>query len=161
MENFKKILIISFMILAVSWILFNPYIHYSISEFISNFSALTNDFCRNIGLNYRFSSDDILNLLRFFEYFIFGILSAFLHKNFFRKIWSNLANPLFLGLLVSTLEGYFRSFSCYVCAPKVGLIMVSFLEFCVGLLIVLILRIPKNKKVFSSRYKKNKYTGRN
>ena len=45
-----------------------------------------NNFCKNISLNYRFSNDDVLNLLRFLEYFIFGILSAILYKVYFKKI---------------------------------------------------------------------------
>lgn len=159
MENLKKLLLISAVISVIAWVLFNPYTYYSNSEFISNFSFLINDFCKNISLNYRFSNVDILNLLRFSEYFIFGILSAVLYKAYFKKIWANIVNPLFLGLTVSTLEVYLRSCGAY--KLEVSNILISFFEFCAGFLIILIFRMRKNKKVFSSKYKKNNYNGRN
>ncbi|MBR2579392.1 MAG: hypothetical protein IKE41_04590 [Clostridia bacterium] len=158
MENIKKLLLVAALILIVSWILFNPYIYHSDSEFISNFSFLINDFCKNINLNYRFSGDDILNLFRFLEYFVFGICSAVLYKTYSKKVWINITNPLFLGLIVSILEIYFRNFGAY--KLEVRDILISFLEFCVGAFVILVFCVSKNKKAFSSKYKKNKYIGR-
>ncbi len=158
MENLKKLLLIPMLVSVIVWILFNPYIYYSNSEFISNFAITINDFCKNISLNYRFSNDDVLNLLRFLEYFIFGILSAILYKVYFKKIWTNVLNPMFLGLSIAALEVYLRN--CGIYKLEIGNIWVSFFEFCAGLLIILALRVPGNKKAFSSRYKKNRYSAR-
>ena len=159
MENFKKLLLIPVLIAVVAWILFNPYIYHSGSDFIANFSIFINDFCKNVNLNYRFSNDDILNLMRFFEYFIFGIVSALSFKAYFNKIWPNIVNPLFLGLVTAVLEIYFRNFGMY--KLEVSDILISFLEFCAGLLIILCFCTRKSKRIFSSKYKKSKYAGRN
>lgn len=158
-ENFKKLLLTLFLILFVGWILVNPYICLEGSNFISNLSFLINDFCKNISVNYRFSNDDILKLLRFFEYSVFGIFSAMLYKlYFFKKIWYNIANPLFLGLLVSVLEIYFKGMC--VCESGMNIVLVSFCEFCIGLFIVLIFCARKHRSIFSSKRQKNKYVGR-
>ena len=159
MGNFKRLFLVLLLIAISSWILFNPYIYYSNSEFISNFSIFVNDFFKNIGWNYRFSNDDVLHLLRFLEYFVFGIFSAFLCKIYFKKIWSSIINPLFLGLLIAVAEIYFRNFGVH--KLEVRDILVSFFEFCAGLLVTLCFYAPKSKKIFSSKYKKSKYTGRN
>ena len=157
-ENLKKLLFILMLAGISAWILFNPHVYYYNSEFINGFSALVNDFCKNIGLKYHFSNNDILSALRFFEYFIFGIFSGVLYKLYFNKIWANITNPLFLGLAIPTAEVYLRSFGVHGLAIQD--IPVAFFEFCAGLIIVLIFRTPRNKKIFSSKYKKNKYSAR-
>lgn len=158
MKNFKKILFIPMLLLIIGWILFNPYICSVNSEFVESIPNLINDFCKNINLNYRFSSGDVFNLLRFLEYFVFGVFAAILYRIYFKKIWANIANLLFLGLLIPIAEVLYRNIEGYVFSAQD--ILISFFEFCAGALIVLVFSAPKNKKVFSSKYKKNKYTGR-
>lgn len=157
-ESVKKLLLIPSLLLLVAWIMFNPYIYSANSEFICSLCFSVNDLCGNINLNYRFSSEDILALLRFFEYFILGIVSAVLYKIYFKRIWANITNLLFLGLTVSIVEIYLRNFGIY--KLEVRDILISFFEFCAGIMIILIFRARKNKKAFSSKYKKNKYAGR-
>ena len=159
MQNFKKLILTVILIAIIGWILFNPYIYHLNSEFISSFSVFVNNFFESVGLNYRFSSGDILNSLRFLEYFIFGVFSAILCKIYLKNVWLNIMNPLFLGLITATLEIYFRNFGVY--KLEVSDILISFLEFCAGLLIIICFRVSKPKKIFSSKYKKSKYAGRN
>lgn len=146
------------LISITGWIVFNPYIYCANSESIQNICFLMNDFCKNISLNYHFSNKDVFSLLRFLEYSILGITSAVLYRKYFNKIWANITNLLFFGLIVPVVEVLYRSNADSVFSAQD--ILISFFEFCLGAFIILICCVPKNKRMFSSRYKKNRYTGR-
>lgn len=156
--SLKRILGIPIILLIVCWIIFNPYVFYSGSLFVVNATSQINNFCSGLNLSYHFLTGDILGLLRFLEYFIFGIIAMNMLRVYFKNFYQNIVNSLFLGLLVSVLEVYYRDFGIYKLETKD--ILYSFCEFCIGVLILCIFVGIRPKKRFLSKYKKNNYNGR-
>lgn len=157
-ESLKKILGIPVTLLIISWIIFNPYIISVNSPFISNFTGKINDFCFSLNLSYRFLTEDLLAILRFLEYFFFGMISINVFRIYFKNFYQNFINSAFIGLLTAAFEAYYRDFNIY--RLEIQDILNSFFEFCIGVLIVYIFIIAKPKKSFSIKHKKSNYVGR-
>ena len=157
-ESFKKILGIPTGLLIVGWILFNPHVVYIDSLFIANLTSQINSICLSLNLSYHFFNKDILGLLRFLEYFIFGSISVSVLKIYFKNLYQNVVNSMFFGLLVAVFEAYCRSFGVY--RLEIKDVLYSFFEFCIGVLVICILSSVKPKKRLSLKYKKSNYIGR-
>lgn len=157
-ENFKKILGISITVLLLCQILLNPHFFYDSSPLVLSITNQINAFCLKMNFSYCFSNKDILSLFRFLEYFVFGIMTAAIFRVYSKKIYQNIINSMFLGLLIAVLEVYFRNFGTH--KLEVQDILYSFFEFCIGLLIIFIIVAAKPKKSFLLKNKRNNYIGR-
>lgn len=145
------------MIIVLSvWIMVNPYVSTQDSGFITHCTGLVNEFCSNFNLSYKFTSNDVLCLFRFLEYFLLGALSVYCCRLYLKNFWKNVTIPLFLGLSFILFDAYFRSgFSEYV---RLQDIIYPFLNFCIGTLLFsanikqLIFRKNNLKKNKTGRY---------
>ncbi len=132
-------------------------------NFLSNNSEIVwniNKFFENIGLKYRFTVIDVSRFVRFTEYCVFGIMITSIAKMYSKNIFKNICFPLFIGLAVSVLEVYLKNFGGS--NLEVSDILISFVEFCMGLIFYIIfgnLKFSKKRKT-RSRYKSRKYEGR-
>lgn len=157
MKNSKFI----YMVVIVFWILIgfeifiNPYTDVNYLNSNPTLWLSINGFFEKLGLSYRFSLSDVLYLVRFTEYFIFGIMTTMIVKFHSKNVWKSICIPLFLGLGLSVGEVYFKSFSDL----KVGLyeVILSFVYFCIGLIFYIIIRGSKSSAKKGLGFKINKY----
>lgn len=157
MKNSKLIyLIVIVFWLLLGWGIFlNPYTNLDYLNANPGLCFGINNFFEKCGLGYRFSFNDLLYLMRFTEYFIFGIITTQIVKFHSQNIWKDICVPLFLGLGLSVGEIYFKSFGDL----KIGLyeVVMSFMYFCIGLIFYIILGKIKFSGKKSFNYKSMKY----
>ncbi len=82
-NRFKVLMWVTLLAALLAWMLFNPYysfgLHWKEStyiDFLSNFARTINSTCTSANIGYRFSSDDVLLLLRFIECTAFGVVCS-------------------------------------------------------------------------------------
>lgn len=82
-NRFKAIMWVILLAALFAWMLFNPYYSFSsygeestYIDFLSNFARTINSACASANIGYRFSSDDVLLLLRFIECTVCGIVCS-------------------------------------------------------------------------------------
>lgn len=154
-SKFIYVIVVVFCLLIGVGIFFNPYTDINYLNANPTLCLSINSFFEKLGLGYRFSLSDVVYLMRFTEYFIFGIITTMIIKVHSKNIWKNVCTPLFFGLVLSFGEVYFKSFSDL----KIGLyeVLLSFIYFCVGLLFYLIISKMKFSSGKSCGFKFNKY----
>lgn len=155
MKNNKLIcfMMIIFLVLIGVGIFFNPF---TSAEYLNFELCMSiNDFFGKCALNYKFSPSDILYLMRFTEYFVFGIITTMIVKSYSKSIFKNVCTPLFIGLAISLAEIYVKSLS----GSKMGLyeVILSFEYFCTGLVLYIIISSIKPSAKKSYGFKINKY----
>ncbi len=150
-----------YMVVMIFWVLIglviflNPYTDINYLKSNPMLCLSINGFFEKLGLSYRFSLSDLLYLMRFTEYFVFGIITTMIVKVHSKSIWKNVCTPLFLGLIFSIGEIYFKSFN----NSTVGLqeVVISFVYFLIGLVFYLIIRSLKPSAKKSHGFKFSKY----
>ncbi len=157
-SNFIYMVIIIFWILIGVGIFLNPYTDIN---YLSSNPALClgiNGFFEKLGFGYRFSLGDIMCAIRFTEYLVFGIITAIIVKFHSKNVWKNICTPLFLGLVLSTTEIYFKSIGNL----NVGIyeVILSFIYFCIGLLFYLVISGVKPATKKGCGFRISKYRGR-
>lgn len=157
MKNNKLIcfIVIIFWVLIGVGIFFNPFTSAEYLNVNSGLCVSINDFFGRCALNYKFSPSDILYLMRFTEYFVFGIITTMIVKSYSKSIFKNVCTPLFIGLAVSLAEIYVKSLS----GSKMGLyeVITCFAYFCTGLALYIIISSIKPSAKKSYGFKINKY----
>ncbi len=135
-KQFFKFLFIFLTVALGAFILFNPYLSAQDTFVTAQSAKFTNDLCRSLNFGYRFSTEDMFELMRFLEYFVFGIFVGKLTVTKSKGFWKSLELPLFIGLLTAVVEIYLRNFSSSMYTSQN--IVVSFVEFFAGTLICMI-----------------------
>ncbi len=143
---------------VVLWILLNPWTNVKTFESNPKIIININNFFSYMGLGYRFVLKDICATVRFTDYLVFGIISIIITKVYSKNIFKSITVPLFVGLLVSVFEVYYSSSGNL--NTDASQIIISFVEFCIGMIFYIIFTGIKPSKRPEFKYRSLKYDGR-
>lgn len=142
----------------VLWIFLNPWANVKALERNPRILIDVNNFFSYMGFGYRLVLKDICAIVRFTEYLVFGIITIITTKVCSKNIFKSITIPLFMGLFVSVFEVYYRSLGNL----NIGVneIIISFVEFCIGMIFYIIFTGIKPSKRAGFKYRSLKYDGR-
>lgn len=160
-SKIKKIINILILICVVLCIFINPCTGVeSVKKYTVVIDSI-NNFFKSINIGYKFKVSDICAAFRFTEYCVFGIMISVVDAYFSKKRFSNIFSLLFFGLSVSFSEIYLKSLQNHV--VYMDEILISFIEFCIGLIFYIFIIdkfFTKKKTCSNSKYKTYKYDRR-
>ncbi len=157
-KNIARFVFILIAFIVVLCIFLNPLTNLAVLRSNPYILANINSFLSRIGFSYRFVFKDICAIMRFTEYFVFGIIAMVLTKSYSKNIFKSITVPLFIGLFIAVGEIYYRFLSGF----HIGIneVIVSFVEFCIGMIFYIIFTGTKPAKDSGFKYKSRKYDGR-
>lgn len=146
------------MLIIVSWIFLNPWTDAQMLGKKPEILININNFFGYAGFGYRLVLRDLCDAVRFTEYLVFGIIAMLNTKAWSKNIFKSITEPLFIGIVVSVSEIYYR----FLCDFNIGVteIIISFVGFCTGIIFYIIFTGIKPAKKTGFKYKSLKYDGR-
>lgn len=107
---------------------------------IKMFSRRLNEIVNAMGFSVNITQEDMISIIMFLEYIIFGISLMITTKLLYKSLLKNIFSPLFIGLLLSVAMGYYGyknkgivsgidSTVVMFCGLLIGILIYLFIEF--------------------------------